>query len=271
MIFLSEEYFVKDWNDDEKTIKLAKGQEISIDNKEFAEVNANKNTYRFKVHPAVYSEDKVAGMIIDVKKPDGTEIQAVSQRSLTAVIGDVEVYTTNLTTAGDFVQADIIVYDLSTEITLKEGDAEVFGSDKEWEVKISDVDLGCLTYLTGDGSSSCAAGSACEWETKSNNAGVTSGDRENFKDYSAVDASYASEGMLKRVDLTLKTGRSGELYPAGSGESGAKYNSESKVEVNANAGKGNSIDGITWILILGLIIFMVLVVWVYLRSVKKKT
>jgi len=43
------------------------------------------------------------------------------------------------------------------------------------------------------------------------------------------------------------------------------------VEVNANAGKGNSIDGITGILILGLIIFMVLVVWVYLRSVKKKT
>jgi hypothetical protein len=271
MIFLSEEYFVKDWNDDEKTIKLAKGQEISIDNKEFADVNANKNTYQFKVNKALYSEDKVAGMIVDVKKPDGTEIQAVSQRSLTAVIGDVEVYTTNLATAGDFVQADIIVYDLSTEITLKEGDVEVFGSDKEWEVKISDVDLGCLTYLTGDGSSSCAAGSAGEWETKSNNAGVTSGDRENFKDYSAVDASYAGEGMLKRVDLTLKTGRTGELYPAGSGESGAKYDSESDVEVNAKAGKGNSIDGVTGILILGLIIFMVLVVWVYLRSVKKKT
>ena len=271
VIFLGEEYFVKDWNDDEKTIKLAKGQEMTIDNKEFADFTANKNTYRFKVHRALYSEDKVAGMVVDVKKPDETEIQAVSQRSLTAVIGDVEVYTTNLATAGEFVQADIIVYDLSTEITLKEGDAEVFGGDKEWEVKISDVDLGCLAYLTGDGSSSCAAGSAGEWETKSNNAGVTSDDRENFKDYGAVDASYAGEGMLKRVDLTLKTGRSGELYPAGSGEPGAKYNSESELNVNSESGKGNSIDGVTGILILGLIVFMVLVVWVYLRLVKKKT
>lgn len=269
MIFLGEEYFVRDWNDDEKTLKLAKGQEMSIDNKEFADFNANKNTYRFKVHRAVYSEDNVAGMVVDVKKPDGTEIQAVSQRSSTAVIGDVEVYTTNLATAGDFVQADIIVYDLSTEVTLKDGD--VFDNGNEWNVKTGDVDLGCLAYLSGDNSSSCAAGSGSEWETKSNNAGVTPGDRENFKAYGAVDASYAGEGMLNRVELTLKTGRSGELRPAGSGEPGVQYNSESKPEVNADAVKGNSIDGMTGILILGLIVFMVIVVGVYLKSVKKKT
>ncbi len=197
MIFLGGEYFVKSWDDKEKTLKLAKGEEIIIDNREFGgNFTAKKGTYQFKIHRALFADDRVAGIVIDVKKPDGTEVQVVSQRSLNVVIGDVEVYVSNVATAGNFTQADVTVYDLTSEIVLEHN--EFFGENKEWYVEIKYADLDCLSDLGPGSKGKCGYRSGSKWKPTEPSNSV-----EKFKVYGKISGDYGNSGMLKEVYLTL--------------------------------------------------------------------
>jgi len=287
MLFFGEEYLVKNWDDDEKTLEIAKGDERSIDNKEWAgDFTVKEGTYKFKIHRPIFmgeGENKtIAGVVIDVKKPDETEIQVVAQRSLNAVSGGVEIYVSNVATAGDFAVADVTIYDLSTEVKLKDG--EVFSEDNEWIVELIDVNLGCLVYLKEDKKSECASTSSGEWETKSKNTGVSSNDREKFTDYAPVDSAYGSEGMLRKVILTFEKEKTVEksghsinneesALQKSSGKplvEGHEIEDGTEPEVEEDVEKNIYAAGLAGLLILGVFLFMVLVIAVYLFTIRKK-
>jgi len=214
IIFLGDEYLVKDWDDDEEIVKLAKGAERTLDNKAFGgDYTAADGTYQFKVHRAIFSEDQVAGIIIDVKKPDGTEVQVVAQRSLNAVVGNVEIYASNVATAGEFVQADVKVYDLSTEIVL-ENDEWFDDNKQQWRVSIEKVPLGCVVdKLAGTGGPVAAT---CD------SPDVDQGDdvATRFNDYQKASSDYEDEGMLKWIHMTLEASHTegGDFDPLGIGD-----------------------------------------------------
>jgi len=204
MIFLGEEYMVKDWDPKERSVKIAKGAERTLDNKAFGgDFTAGDGTYQFKIHRALYSEDKVAGVIVDVKKPDGTEVQVVAQRSLNAVVGNVEIYASNVATAGEFVQTDVKVYDLASQIILE--DKEWYPDGKEsWYVEIDSAPLGCLVNASA---STCETGNTFVMD-QINDAG------SRFTDYQKVDYAYKNEQMLAGIHLTLKKGYDDSDYAA---------------------------------------------------------
>jgi len=195
MLFLGEEYYVNDWDGDNLILEIAKGAERSLDNKAFGgDFTAGDGTYHFKVHRAIFSEDRVAGITVDVKKPDGTEVQVLAQRSLNAVVGNVEISLINLATGDNYVLADVIVYDLFTKIILR--DREWFTDKGEWHMEIDRIPLGCLADLDSDGRYECDG-------IHPGNV-PTDKDRNRFEDYERVDSKYSHEGMLQWVHLTLK-------------------------------------------------------------------
>ena len=190
MIFLGDEYMVNDWNDNDKILKLAKGAERQLDNKAFGgDFTAGDGTYQFKINRAIFDEGQVAGIVVDVKKPDGAEVSVVAQRSLNAVVEQLEIYVSNVATASNFVQADVILYDLSTGLILK--DNRWFSDKEEWLVELESVPLKCLADIPN-----CA--SYC-------NAPEPSSVKSRFNDYDKVDENYCDEGMLKWIHLTLIT------------------------------------------------------------------
>ena len=213
MIFLGDEYFVKEWDDEEEILVLAKGAERILDNYAYGgDFTAGDGTYEFKVHRAIFSEDQVAGIVIDVKKPDGTEVRVVAQRSLNAVVGNVEIYVSNVATAGDFVRADVKVYDLSTEIVLEDG--EWFDDSKQlWRVEIEKVPLGCVVdRLSGYGPEQTEC-----YSPYTSQGGYVA---DRFSDYEKVSIEYESTGMLKWVHLILEASytEGGDFDSLGVGE-----------------------------------------------------
>jgi len=203
MIFLGDEYFVKDWDDNNGILKLAKGAERTLDSKAFGgDFTAGDGTYLFKINRAIFTEDQVPGIIIDVKMPNGAEVQVIAQRSLNAVIGDIEIYASNVTIAGDLITANVLVCDSTTELTLE--DSTWFSDRQEWFVELKHAPLGCLVDLDGDNNFTS--------ECSGVNAEImpSSIDRERFKDYEKVDLIYGNEGMLQWVQLTLRTDYDGD-------------------------------------------------------------
>ncbi len=83
------------------------GEERKLDNNAFGgDITTRNGGYQFKIHRAFYD---FTGFIVDVKKPDGTEVQEVAWENKNVIVGDVEIYTTNVVAGGDFVRADILI------------------------------------------------------------------------------------------------------------------------------------------------------------------
>ncbi len=195
MIFLGGEYFVKNWDDDKKILTLAKAEERKLDNKAFGREykTINGNTYKFRINDTLLSKSgNITGIVIDIKKPDGTIVQTTAGLMRDAVVKDIRIYVSNVAAAGKFIQTDIVVYDLNTELKL--ADNNVLDTTK-WYVKMDYMPVGCLADIGNDGKYNCPTGI----EEPSD------ADRIKFKNYKKADLKYENKEILGAIHITLKS------------------------------------------------------------------
>ncbi|ODS41218.1 MAG: hypothetical protein A7315_06855 [Candidatus Altiarchaeales archaeon WOR_SM1_79] len=131
ILFFGDEYDVKKI-DEKGILKIAKAAERMIDNKAYGGDYAG---YKFKIHKVAFSEDQVSGIVIDVRRHDGGELQVIANKTPNALLEDIEILVVNIATAGNFAAANVKIYDLTTEQIIKEG-KNIIG-DVEWNLNFS--------------------------------------------------------------------------------------------------------------------------------------
>ena len=152
IILFGEEYYVKDIEGTSK-IYLCKGK--VLDGVTSEGFTAEYNGYKFKIDHLIYAaEYTVAGILLDVEKPDGTVVQVQISRMANGEIDDLEIAGVYAEEAAALQSASIIVYDLSTQVVLEDGeDLEIGGEvKKDWEVHFDEFVGSCnpdaSDYLT---------------------------------------------------------------------------------------------------------------------------
>ena len=142
MLLFGEEYYVKDIEGNDK-IYLAKAK--VLDDVTSEGFTSEYNGYKFKVDHLIYAaEYTVAGILLDVQKPDGTIVQVQISKMANGVVDNLELSGVYAEEAAALQTASIIVYDLSSQVLLQDGeDLEIGGQVKtNWEVQFATVD-GC--------------------------------------------------------------------------------------------------------------------------------
>jgi hypothetical protein len=134
MILFGEEYYVKDIKGNDK-IYLAKG--AILDDISSEGYTAEYMGYKFKIDHLIYSaEYQVAGILLDVEKPDGTVVQTQVSKMANGIVDDIEISGVYAEEADQVATASILVYDTTTNVLLEDGkDMELGGEVKKyWRV-----------------------------------------------------------------------------------------------------------------------------------------
>jgi len=155
-ILFGEEYFTKNIQGTDK-IYLAKGK--ILDDISSEGYTSEYMGYKFKIDHLIYSEEyKVAGILLDVEKPDGTVVQTQISKMANGIVDDIEIAGVYAEEADAVATASLIVYDTTTNVLLEDGkDMELGGEVKKyWKVSIatrpsaaSDVDISDYVDTTG--------------------------------------------------------------------------------------------------------------------------
>ena len=157
IIFMGKEYYVKNIEGDK--IYLADGK--VLDDITSEGYTSEFNGYKFKIDHLIYSgEYEVAGILLDVEKPDGTIVQVQISKMANGIVDDLEVAGVYAEAAGAVETASIIVYDTASQIVLEDGeDLELGGVEYDgWRVEWKDYAKPCNEttdcdideYLTDD-------------------------------------------------------------------------------------------------------------------------
>jgi len=145
IIFMGNEYYVKDIDGDK--IYLAPGK--ILDDITSEGYTAEYNGYKFKIDHLIYSgEYEVAGILLDVQKPDGTIVQTQISKMANGKVDDLEMAGVYAEAAGAVETASIIVYDLSQQVVLEDGaDLELGGVEYDgWRVNFLDYVGNCSSF-----------------------------------------------------------------------------------------------------------------------------
>jgi len=138
-ILFGKEYYVKDISGTDK-IYLAKGK--ILDDISSEGYTSEYMGYKFKIDHLIYSEEyKVAGILLDVEKPDGTVVQTQISKMANGIVDDIEVAGVYAEEADAVATASIIVYDTTTNVLLEDGkDMELGGEVKKyWKVSLTSI------------------------------------------------------------------------------------------------------------------------------------
>ena len=138
-ILFGEEYYVKDIQGTDK-IYLAKGK--ILDDISSEGYTSEYMGYKFKIDHLIYSEEyKVAGILLDVEKPDGTVVQTQISKMANGIVDDIEIAGVYAEEADAVATASIIVYDTTTNVLLEDGkDMELGGEVKKyWKVTMTSI------------------------------------------------------------------------------------------------------------------------------------
>jgi len=149
MILFGEEYYVREVDGTSK-IYLSQGK--VLDGISSEGYTAEYNGYKFKIDHLIYSaEYKVAGILLDVEKPDGTVVQTQISKMANGQIDDMEISGVYAEEADALASASVIVYDTSSDVLLEDGeDIELGGTVwDDWEVEFTTADT-CEDDPTGD-------------------------------------------------------------------------------------------------------------------------
>jgi len=141
ILFGDDSYYVKDVDSDK--IYLAKAK--VLDDVTSEAFTSEYNGYKFKIDHLMYSaEYTVAGLMLDVKKPDGSQVQVQISKMANspAIDGKLELAGVYAQDAGTLQSASIIVYDLDSQVVLQDGeDLEIGGKTMtDWEVAFNVID-----------------------------------------------------------------------------------------------------------------------------------
>ncbi len=143
MILFGEEYYVREIDGSTK-IYLSQGK--VLDGISSEGYTAEYNGYKFKIDHLIYSaEYEVAGILLDVEKPDGTVVQTQISKMANGQIDDMEISGVYAEEADALASASIIVYDTTSDVLLEDGeDIELGGTVwDDWSVE--------FTVVSGDG------------------------------------------------------------------------------------------------------------------------
>jgi hypothetical protein len=135
-ILFGEEYYTKDISGTDK-IYLAKGK--ILDDISSEGYTSEYMGYKFKIDHLIYSEEyKVAGILLDVEKPDGTVVQTQISKMANGIVDDIEIAGVYAEEADAVATASILVYDTTTNVLLEDGkDMELGGEVKKyWKVDL---------------------------------------------------------------------------------------------------------------------------------------
>ncbi len=149
IILFGEEYYVREIDGSNK-IYLSKGK--VLDGISSEGYTAEYNGYKFKIDHLIYSaEYQVAGILLDVEKPDGTVVQTQISKMANGQVDDLELAGVYAEEADALASASIIVYDRTSDVVLEDGeDIEIGGKVwNDWEVGFKTVDT-CNSDPTGD-------------------------------------------------------------------------------------------------------------------------
>jgi hypothetical protein len=159
MILFGEEYYVKDIEGTTK-VYLAKGK--ILDDISSEGYTSEYMGYKFKIDHLIYSaEYQVAGILLDVEKPDGTVVQTQISKMANGIVDDIEIAGVYAEEADAVATASIIVYDTTSNVLLEDGkDMELGGEVKKyWKVDLattgannSNTGVDITEYATATGS-----------------------------------------------------------------------------------------------------------------------
>jgi hypothetical protein len=147
-LLFGEEYYTKDV-DGLKKIYLAKGK--ILDDISSEGYTAEYNNYKFKIDHLIYSaEYTVAGILLDVEKPDGTVVQTQISKMANGIVDDIEISGVYAEEADAVATASILVYDTTTNVLLEDGKDMSLGGEtkKYWRVQMSKGQANASTDVT---------------------------------------------------------------------------------------------------------------------------
>jgi S-layer protein (TIGR01564 family) len=142
MILFGEEYYVKDIDGTDE-IDLAKGKILEDISSEG--YTSEYMGYKFKIDHLIYSGDyEVAGILLDVEKPDGTVVQTQVSKRANGIIDDIEVAGVYAEESDAVATASLLVYDTTTNVHLEDGEDLTLGGETKdyWRTTLSSIDTG---------------------------------------------------------------------------------------------------------------------------------
>lgn len=157
-ILFGEEFYVKDISGTDK-IYLAKGK--ILDDISSEGYTSEYMGYKFKIDHLIYSaEYEVAGILLDVEKPDGTVVQTQISKMANGIVDDIEIAGVYAEEADAVATASIIVYDTTTNVLLEDGKDMEFGGEvkKYWKVTLTTARANATTVDVSDYESANGAG-----------------------------------------------------------------------------------------------------------------
>jgi len=118
-LFFGDEYYVKDAKGLD-TLYLAKGKVLNdVSSEGFTSEYLG---YKFKIDHLVYSQEyQVAGMVLDVEKPDGTVVQTQISKQANGIIDDIEVAGVYAEESDQVASGSLLVYDTTTNFKVEDG------------------------------------------------------------------------------------------------------------------------------------------------------
>jgi hypothetical protein len=140
IIFFGEEYYVRDIKGDDR-VYISKGK--ILDDVSSEGYTSEYLGYKFKIDHLIYSEEyQVAGILLDVEKPDGTVVQVQISKQANGIVDDIEIAGVYAEEADALATASIIVYDSTTNILLEDGEDLEMGGEEwdDWEVDLDVID-----------------------------------------------------------------------------------------------------------------------------------
>lgn len=134
-LMFGEEYYVKDIEDSVDTLYLSKGHMVDdINSRGYV---SGYMGYKFKIDHLIYStEYEVAGILLVIQKPDGTEVQRQTSKMSNAVVDNLEISAVYAEAVAGVESGSIFIYDKSSEIVLKNNENLVLNGEekKNWVV-----------------------------------------------------------------------------------------------------------------------------------------
>ncbi|MEA1925587.1 MAG: S-layer protein [Candidatus Altiarchaeota archaeon] len=152
MLFFGKEYYVKEIDGEDKII-LADG--ARLDDITSEGYTSEYNGYKFKIDHLIYSgEYVVAGILLTVQKPDGTEVQRQISKMGNAVVDQLEISGVYAESSGGVETASILVYDIENQLVLEDDEFLTIGDETwtGWKVGVDAVECNgsndCETDIT---------------------------------------------------------------------------------------------------------------------------
>ncbi|MBM3308962.1 MAG: S-layer protein [Candidatus Altiarchaeales archaeon] len=148
MLLFGEEYYVKNVKGYDK-IYLSKGK--VLDDVTSEGYTSEYLGYKFKIDHLIYSaEFQVAGILLDVEKPDGTVVQTQLSKLANGVVDSIEVAGEYAEEADTTSTATVIAYDRESDVLLEQGkDIELGGEVKKyWKVSFGVINANASDDIT---------------------------------------------------------------------------------------------------------------------------